>query len=227
MPFNEKLGHVQSDQFYAHLITHFNKHEGEKLVPSKCKHCQKCILHVRYMRSHLILDHNCTHSLNNHVEDEVSEQEERPNRVGRPRKPRRADSVDSMPPVLSAASKHTEAARKEAAATSSSKYKLRERSATTNTRLSLRHTAPAVENGIATRKRRRSVASIDDMEKTEKTAVIKDQYEFKDDSETDDDEYGGSKIGEQINSLKKESFNSGKRPARTTGKNSDELFEFD
>jgi hypothetical protein len=59
LPFNEKLGHVQCNIFYGHLITHFNKQENDVLVPSKCKHCQKCILHVRDMREHLKEDHNC------------------------------------------------------------------------------------------------------------------------------------------------------------------------
>jgi hypothetical protein len=57
LPFSEKLGYVQCQLFYAHLITHFNKHENDTLQPSKCKHCQKCILHVRYMKEHLVNDH--------------------------------------------------------------------------------------------------------------------------------------------------------------------------
>lgn len=61
LPYNEKLGYVQCQLFYSHLITHFNKHENDTLQPSKCKHCQKCILHVRYMKDHLASDHsmNC------------------------------------------------------------------------------------------------------------------------------------------------------------------------
>jgi len=58
LPFNKKLGHVQCNLFYAHLVTHFNKHENEVLMPSKCKHCSKCILHVRFMKDHLMYDHN-------------------------------------------------------------------------------------------------------------------------------------------------------------------------
>lgn len=57
LPYNEKQGYVQCNQFYSHLITHFNKHENEMLMPSKCKHCQKCILHVRFMKDHLCNDH--------------------------------------------------------------------------------------------------------------------------------------------------------------------------
>ena len=58
LPFNEKLGYAQCNLFYAHLITHFNKHENDILMPSKCKHCQKCILHIRYMKEHLTSDHS-------------------------------------------------------------------------------------------------------------------------------------------------------------------------
>lgn len=58
LPFNEKIGYVQCQLFYSHLITHFNKHENDILQPSKCKHCQKCILHIRYMKDHLISDHS-------------------------------------------------------------------------------------------------------------------------------------------------------------------------
>jgi hypothetical protein len=59
LPYSKRLGHVQSNMFYAHLITHFNKQEKDVLMPSKCKHCDKCILHVRHMRDHLMYDHNC------------------------------------------------------------------------------------------------------------------------------------------------------------------------
>ena len=58
LPFNEKLGYVQCNQFYSHLITHFNKQENDLILPSKCKHCTKCILHVRHMKDHLANDHN-------------------------------------------------------------------------------------------------------------------------------------------------------------------------
>ncbi|CAF0707489.1 unnamed protein product [Brachionus calyciflorus] len=58
LPFNKKLGHVQCNIFYSHLITHFNKHENDEMIPSKCKHCTKCILHIRHMKEHLIFDHN-------------------------------------------------------------------------------------------------------------------------------------------------------------------------
>lgn len=64
LPYNEKLGYVQCQLFYAHLITHFNKHENDILQPSKCKHCQKCILHVRYMKEHLTTDHSNSSSTN-------------------------------------------------------------------------------------------------------------------------------------------------------------------
>lgn len=60
LPYSKKSGHVQVSLFYAHLQTHFNKEESNKLVPSKCKHCQKCILHVRHMQEHLRFDHNVT-----------------------------------------------------------------------------------------------------------------------------------------------------------------------
>jgi hypothetical protein len=49
---------VQCHQFYSHLITHFNKQENDLILPSKCKHCTKCILHVRHMKDHLENDHN-------------------------------------------------------------------------------------------------------------------------------------------------------------------------
>ncbi|RNA21266.1 Pogo transposable element with ZNF domain [Brachionus plicatilis] len=58
LPFNKKLGHVQCNIFYSHLITHFNKHENDQIIPSKCKHCTKCILHIRHMKEHLVFDHN-------------------------------------------------------------------------------------------------------------------------------------------------------------------------
>jgi hypothetical protein len=58
LPYNEKLGHVQCNLFYNHLLTHFNKQENDLILPSKCKHCTKCILHVRHMKDHLANDHN-------------------------------------------------------------------------------------------------------------------------------------------------------------------------
>lgn len=58
LPYSKKLGYVQCNIFYSHLITHFNKHENDQIIPSKCKHCTKCILHIRHMKEHLVFDHN-------------------------------------------------------------------------------------------------------------------------------------------------------------------------
>ena len=58
LPYGDKVQHVIVNNFYSHLITHFNKHENNELIESKCKHCRKCILHVRLMKEHLNNDHN-------------------------------------------------------------------------------------------------------------------------------------------------------------------------
>lgn len=59
LPYQKKLGHVECTLFYSHLQTHFNKQESNNMVkPSRCKHCAKCILHVRFMNEHLSYDHS-------------------------------------------------------------------------------------------------------------------------------------------------------------------------
>jgi hypothetical protein len=58
LPYGDKVQHVIVNNFYSHLITHFNKHENNELIESKCKHCRKCILHVRFTKEHLNNDHN-------------------------------------------------------------------------------------------------------------------------------------------------------------------------
>lgn len=62
---DEKNEHVVVDGFYEHLITHFNKHEDNDFIPSRCKHCRKCILHVRHMKEHLQKDHATNNNSNN------------------------------------------------------------------------------------------------------------------------------------------------------------------
>lgn len=60
LQFNKKLGRVQSNAFYDHLLTHFNDRENGEVTPSKCKHCDKCILHVRHLDEHMRTDHGCS-----------------------------------------------------------------------------------------------------------------------------------------------------------------------
>ena len=62
---NNKVQHAIVNSFYSHLVTHFDKRENNKLIESKCKHCLKCILHVRFMKEHLNNDHN-TNSISTH-----------------------------------------------------------------------------------------------------------------------------------------------------------------
>ncbi len=57
LPYGDKVQHTIVTNFYNHLITHFNKQENNELIESKCKHCRKCILHVRYTKEHLSIDH--------------------------------------------------------------------------------------------------------------------------------------------------------------------------
>ena len=60
LPYDDELGLVHANIFYSHLTTHFDKRDDQHdtIVPSKCTHCLKCILHIRYMKDHLTYDHS-------------------------------------------------------------------------------------------------------------------------------------------------------------------------
>ncbi len=194
LPYNEKQGYVQCNLFYSHLITHFNKHENDTLMQSKCKHCHKCILHVRYMKDHLCSDHssNVSASSNNNVLTSSNT------------KPRKtlSESNNAIGIITSKAnkpaakllnesiSKKTELAKKQKITISSNKTApsptVFPSSMTTNKRnntISISNTPANQNNSTNLRKRRRSTVSetIDSNSETPNPSNKEGIYEFDDD----------------------------------------------
>ncbi|KAI0980147.1 hypothetical protein GJ496_004272 [Pomphorhynchus laevis] len=48
---------LNSASAYAHLIQHYDKIDGTKYISSKCKHCRKCVLHLKMIKDHIRRDH--------------------------------------------------------------------------------------------------------------------------------------------------------------------------